>query len=63
MGGANRNRGKYSKRALKQEAAGPPGQTGPDPRNKIMIYPFRAQGAGEDVSINIVKTAFDVKKQ
>ena len=63
MRGANKNRRKYSRRALKQEAAGPPRQKGPDPRNEKMVYPLCAQGAAEDVGINIIKTALDVKEQ
>ena len=48
---------------MKQSSAGTPCQKGPDPRNKIVINTPRAQGAVEDVGINIVKTGLDVKEQ
>ena len=36
---------------------------GPDPGNKIMSNPFRAQGGAEDIGVNVVKASLDIKEQ
>ena len=65
MRGANRNRRKYSRSALKQKMAGPlaSSQKRPNPGDKTVIDPFRAQGGKKDVGINIVKAIFNILEQ
>ena len=62
MRGANGNRRKNAWGALKQEAAGPSGQKGPDPRNQIVIDSFIAQGGAEDIGVKVVKATLNVEK-
>ena len=63
MRGTNRNRRNYSGGALEQKAAQPSSKKGPDPGDKVVVDPFRAQGGAENVGIDVVKSPLNVKEQ
>ena len=43
--------------------AGAIGQEGPDPGTQVVVDPFASEIGAEDLGVNIVETAFNIKEE